>query len=322
LFPSAHLLISEIDPAVAGGKHPLWAYVLQLEHSDREYFILAANKAGSLTETLLPEVDSYIKKLDKTAKYFSHQRQTIIKERLKVDKDVGAILHEQVVAGNGSYDPEKLEEEIAILSRMFGLLATDSQLVRQAAEQLEKDMYRLDHALSPIRVSGSAKDEISEHLSTRFDSEFAKARAESDNLDFSRQNAQAAIEVVRTQVDLLRAGEEAALQAQTKEILDRSLLLQEERLAIQVAAGFLEFVLIFYYTLKSWEGIAGHEVFDHIPPLLRLTVICGVAAGATLGTHSLAKAIQNKKFNKSIGLAIAILALSLNALVILSLLYA
>lgn len=316
VFPSSHLLLSEIDPAIAGGEKPHWGYVLGQERRGRDYFILAAEKARPLIETLLPEADSYIKKLNKTAKYFAHQRQTIIKERLKVDKDVGAILHEQVVSGNGSYEPEKLEEEIASLSRMFGVLATDSQLVRQAAEQIEKDIHRLEYALSPILISDGARDEISQHLTNRYKAEHANARIESDNLDFSRQSAQAAIEVVRTQVDLLRAGEEAALQAQTKKILDRSLLLQEERMALQVAAGFIEFVLVFYYTLKSWEGIAGHEAFEHVPPLLRLFTVAFVSASVTLATHELARTIKHRRLTKGVVLALTLWVGAITALVI------
>jgi hypothetical protein len=80
-------------------------------------------------------------------------------------------------------------------------------------------------------------------------------------------------------------------------------------------------VLIFYYTLKSWEGLAGHEIFDHIPAVQRLVVIAGVAAGATIGTHALASAIQHKKFNKGIWVAIIMLVSSLSSLVILSLMH-
>ncbi|MHB1002940.1 MAG: hypothetical protein ACYC5A_05145 [Thermoleophilia bacterium] len=317
-FPESHLLITEVDPAIGGGRKPLWAYLLPRKQEPRDSFVLAADGPDTLVEKLLPEVDSIIKKLNKTAKYFAHQRQTIIKERLQVDQDVAAILHQRVVSGDGAYDPERLEKEIASLSRMFGVLATDSQLVRRAAETIAKDRHRLDYALSPIRYSNGDRDELTEHFTSRYDAELASARFEGANLDFSRGNAQAAIEVVRTQVDLLRAGEEAALQAQTKQILDRSLTLQEERLALQVAAGFIEFVLVFYYTLKSWEGVAGHEIFDHVPSLLRLTVVAGVAAGATLGTHYLAAAIQQRKANKGVWLSASLIVLSLAALITIS----
>lgn len=321
-FPDSHLLLSDVDPSIGGGDQPLWAFVMPAQRRARDYFVLAADDPDTLVESLLPEVDSIIKKLSKTAKFFAHQRQTIVKERAAVDKEVAAILHARVVSSNETYDPEKLEGDIASLSRMFGVLATDSQLVRQAMEQIEKDRHRLDHALSPILSSRSVRNEAADFFLTRYDSELANARAEGASLDFSRGNAQAAIEVVRTQVDLLRAGEEAALQVQTKEILDRSLLLQEERLALQVAAGFVEFVLIFYYTLKSWEGVAGHEAFDQVPPLLRLVVVAGVAAGATIGTHSLADTIQHKKMNKGVLFAAALIVISLTALVTLTIMNA
>lgn len=318
VLPAGSLLLTEVDPAIAGGGTPLLAWLLPRDRKSRDYFLLAAGHPEELAGNLLPEADSYIKKLDKAVKYFAHQRQTIVRERLNVDREVSAILHERVVASSDSINPGRLEEEITTLSRMFGVLATDSHLVRKASEKIEKDLHRLEYALSPIRISESGKDEIGDYLANKFNAEFANARIESGNLDFSRENARAAIEVVRTQVDLLRAGEEAALQAQTKEILDRSLLLQEERLALQVAAGFIEFVLVFYYTLKSWEGVAGQELVEHISPILRLLVVSGIAAGASLGTHYLARAIQEKRSNPVVWFAAVLIVLSFIAMVILT----
>ena len=185
VFRDSHLLISAVDPAVGGGENPLWAYVLSPERSDRDSFLLSAETPDTIVESLFPEADSILKKLDRTGKYFAHQRQTIIRERLQVDKEVAAILHERVVSSNDTYDPERLERDIENLSRMFGVLATDTQLVRQAAEQLEKDRNRLDHALSPIRTSGGSKDDAAEYFFTRHDSQLANAQAESESLEFS-----------------------------------------------------------------------------------------------------------------------------------------
>lgn len=318
LFPDGQLLMTEIDHTVGGGENPLWAYVYVRRHGARDFFVLSADQPGSLVESLLPEVDSLIKNLDKTVKYFAHQRQTIVKERLKVDQEVAAILHERVVSGKSTLDPGRLEQEIAGLSRMFGVLATDSHLVRQSAENIARDRQRLDRALARLQRGQGARHDATGHFYNRYETELANIVDEVASLDFSRGNAQAAIEVIRTQVELLRAGEEAALQAQTKEILDRSLLLQEERLALQVAAGFIEFVLVFYYTLRSWEGVVGQEIVDHVSPLLRLVIIAGIAAGATIGTHSLASSIQQKKYNKGVWLSAGLIVLSLTALVILS----
>lgn len=303
-----------------GGTEPsLLVHFPDLTDDNRDHYALASNDPQPFTETLFPEVDSLIKKLNRTASYFEIQRQTIISERTDVDRHVGELLHRQVVSVNG-VEPETtaLEEHITSLSRLFGLLATNSLLVRQSSDGLSRDIKLLDRELSLLTDSGSV-DEIGGYYLSRYNLDLAEAHAEIRNLDFSRQNAQAAIEVVRTQVEIMRAGEEAAIQQQSKELLSSSLVLQEERLALQVAAGFIEFVLIFYYVMKSWEGIAGVELVEHISALIRLAVIGGFSGSAALGTHFLALAIQHRSL-KSGGLWVAavFLVLSLAGMVVLT----
>ncbi|MEK7816956.1 MAG: hypothetical protein AAB281_01740, partial [Actinomycetota bacterium] len=104
------------------------------------------------------------------------------------------------------------------------------------------------------------------------------------------------VEIVRTEVEIMRAGEDAAIQAQTRELLHRSLMLQQERMALRLAATFVEFVLVFYYVLKSWEGVVGIETFERIPSLLRMLVVFMIAGGTALGTHFVAQGLQRRKF--------------------------
>ncbi|MHB8792735.1 MAG: hypothetical protein ACYC6O_05300 [Thermoleophilia bacterium] len=285
----------------------------------RDYYALAGGDPVLFSTTILPEFDSLIKKLNHASSYFEIQRQTIIKERADVDKQVGDLLHRQVIS-ESSVEPDTkvLEDQITSLSRLFGLLATDSLLVRQSSDRLSRDIKLLDRELGLLVAPGST-EEIGSHYMGRFNMDLAEAHTEIRNLDFSRQNAQAAIEVVRTQVEIMRAGEEAAIQKQSKELLSSSLVLQEERLALQVAAGFIEFVLVFYYVLKSWEGIAGVEPVEHISPAIRLLVIGSFSASAAVGTHFLAQALQRRSL-KSIGLWVsaAILVLALIAMEMLT----
>ena len=213
-----------------------------LTDGGRDYYAIAAVDPQTFTATIFPEMDSLIKKLGRTARYFEQQRQTIVSERADVDREVGALLHRQVVTDTtGAVGAALLEDQIVSLSRMFGMLATDSLLVRRSSEGISRYIKQLNRELKAITVPGSS-DEIGAHYINHFSLDLAETHAESHNLDFSRQNAQAAIEVVRTQVEIMRAGEEAAIQQQSQEILSRSLVLQKERLALQVAAGFVEFV--------------------------------------------------------------------------------
>jgi len=313
------ILQTSLDPAATGDRAAVLYHFPDLTSGNRDYYALTADDPAVFSATALPELDSLIKKLNRSASYFEVQRQTIVSERSEVDLQVGELLHRQIVSDTGATsETEVLEEQIASLSRLFGLLATDSLLVRKSADRLSRDIKLLNQELSLLATPGSA-DEIGGHYLGRFSLDLSEAEAEIRNLDFSRQNAQAAIEVVRTQVEIMRAGEEAAIQKQSKEILSSSLVLQEERLALQVAAGCIEFVLIFYYVLKSWEGIAGVDPVEHISPLVRLLVIGSFSAAAAVGTHFLAIAIQRRSV-KSVGLWVSagILLLSFLAMDLLT----
>lgn len=311
------VLKSELSPAM-GGDHAV--LVNLLDHGDRarDFYAMAAADPDTIITTLFPQTDSLIKKLSHTAAYFEEQRRTIVGERAEVDREVGSLLHRQVVSGaQQAPDTLRLEEQIDSLSRMFGVLATDSQLVRQSTESLKRDFDLLGQSLIPLL--GNGLDEIGGHYLDAFGRELAATRDETRNLDFSRTNTQAAIEVVRTQVELLRAREEAALQEQTRELLSRSVVLQKERLALQVAASFIEFVLVFYYLLKSWEGIAGMEPVERISPLLRLVVIGGMSASASVGTHFLAQTLSSRSWrSRGLWISIACLVASFAAMVMLT----
>lgn len=314
------LKISEIDPAASGGGHPLLCKLASPDEHAQDLYALYATEPEALVTTNITQIDSLIKKLSKSSAYFEEQRNTIIRERIKIDREIGELLHHYVMVSDddGQPDAALLESRVDSLSQMFGFLATDSLLVRQAAERLQRDIAALEKTLASTLKPGG-KDEIGDHYLGAFKSGLLSARDEAANLEFSRENANAAIDVVRTQVELLRAGEEAAIQGQTRELLSRSLVLQQERLSLQVAAGFVEFVLLFYYLLKSWEGIAGMEVFEHIPSLYRMLVIGALSASAALGTHFLAQTLSHRTLkNKGLWISTASLVLSFIAAVILT----
>ncbi len=319
---SDRILSTPLNPGVAGGEPAMLVHFPDMTKNNRDYYAVSGMDAESFAATGLPRLDSLIKKLSRTAHYFEEQRLTIASERGDVDREVGALLHRKIISdASGSAGTATLEEQIANLSRMFGLLATDSLLVRRSSDSMSRDLKSLDREFERIGSPGQ-RDEIGAYYSRRFSLDLAEAHSESRDLDFSRQSAQAAIEVVRTQVEIMRAGEEAAIQRQSQEILSSSLVLQQERLALQVAAGFVEFVLVFYYVLKSWEGIVGTDLVEHMAPLLRLVVVGSFSGAAAVGTHFLALTLQNQTWkSKGLWLSVATLVLSLAAMVMLSIAY-
>lgn len=311
---------SDLDPETFGEKAML-AHILEHGHRGRDYYALETEDVDPFLSGSFPQMDALVKKLSRVASHFGQQRRTIIEQRNDIDRQVGSLLHQEVVSG-ASQAPgtRELEQHITSLSRMFGILATDSLMVRQAEEHIAQETGRLESALAGLLGTRTgSRDEIGQYYLGLFKSELEAAATEASHLDFSRGNAQAAIEVVRTQVELLRAGEEAAIQEQSKQLLSRSLVLQKERLSLQVAAGFVEFVLVFYYVLKSWEGVVGATPVEHTPPLLLFFVVGAFSSAAAVGTHFLAQALHRQTW-KSLGLWISamVLVLSLTAMVILT----
>lgn len=314
-------MVSDLDPDLCGGGQPRLYMIPGPEAAPVDHYALAAADPERVATVLFPAQDALQKGLSRSASYFSQQRQTIVDERADVDSRVGALLHKQVVTTDADHpETASLEINIANLSRMFGLLATDSLLMRQADKRLEQDLGSYKASLGAVmsRAAGTA-DEIGEHFLGQFEAELKAVRNVIRDLDYSRQNAEAAIEVIRTQIELLRAREGALIQDQTKGLLGQMIRLQEEGLAIQVAAGVIEFVLIFYYVLISWEHLLGIEAAEHIPPLLRMLPVLILAGGGAIGTHYLARSIKNKTWrNTGLWISAALIVLSLAALVIFS----
>ncbi|MFA5801667.1 MAG: hypothetical protein WC911_04235 [Thermoleophilia bacterium] len=314
------VVTSDLDPETFGENAAL-AHMLEHGHRGRDYYALETDNVDLFLSGAFPRMDAMVKKLGRVASHFGHQRRTIVEQRNDIDRQVSALLHQEVVSSaSEATGTLELEQRITGLSRMFGILATDSLMVRQAEDRIALETGQLESALTDLLgVRAEARDEIGRHYLDVFKSDLEAASSEARRLDFSRGNAQAAIEVVRTQVELLRAGEEAAIQEQSKQLLSRSLVLQKERLSLQVAAGFVEFVLVFYYVLKSWEGIAGVVTVEHNSPVLLLLIIGGFSASAAVGTHFLAQALHKQTWkNLGLWLSVTVLALSFSAMVILT----
>ncbi len=314
-------LASDLKPSLAGGDGCRLFRFPAPEPSSVSYWALAAADPEAMVTNLFPELDSRLQELTRAASYFRQQRESIMGERADIERKVGALLHKQVqTTSDNEPNTGELENRISSLSRMFGLLATDSLMARQADTRLGNDLELLRQNLTRLMDGRpGSRDEIGEYLLNKYSAELDAVRTVARDLDYSRQNAEAAIEVVRTQVELLRAREEAVIQEQTKGLLKQILRLQEEGLALQVAAGLIEFVLIFYYVLLSWEHIIGSAAAEHLTPFTRMLPILGIATGAALGTHFLARSIKNKTWrNPGLWVTGALLLFSLVMLIIIS----
>jgi cation transport ATPase len=121
-----------------------------------------------------------------------------------------------------------------------------------------------------------------------------------------------AIDIVDTKVGLQRGKESLTLQQQTQH-------LQEEGTSMQMATSMIEFVLVFFYSLESWEILSSHEVFTLIPVILKIGLIGSFAFMAVVATHFLAMSWREHwKLNKGVVISFAILVAILISIILLT----
>ncbi|NOZ76499.1 MAG: hypothetical protein GXO65_02230 [Euryarchaeota archaeon] len=271
-------------------------------HKEHAYVLAFSGDSGALARLLshqLPVFDFTVHKVHAERDYFRNQRKWAMEEKHDIDKKVGEILHKRIVGK--SLNPENielLEKEIETLSSKYAILVNDVQIIKKSRTVLEED---LRWAMARLRELG--EPEGGEDLSILKDSEELKDRLDEDisSLNYSIQNTKTAIDTVRTNVELLRSRE--------------TILLQKEAISIQVAAGFVEFLIVFYYSLASWGYLLGHPRFDAVPVGIRFTGILLFSISAVVFTHFLGKALKDRKrVNRGMvisGAAIAIVFLGI-----------
>jgi hypothetical protein len=247
------------------------------EHS---YFLSSTSEAGDLEHFLtfdFPVFDFAIHKLHMERDYFKNQKRWILDEKQEIDKDLGEILHKSIVGV--TLNPqfiERLEKDIDTISSKYAILVNDSNLVRNAITTLEEDIelvykYLKEFANPPPEGLEILRD------SEQVKSQLVKTQ---NSIINTIKDTKTAIDTVRTNVDLLRSRE--------------NLGLQEEAISFQVAAGVLEFIIIFYYSLTSWLHLLGEERFEGIPSTVRFSSIFVFTSFAVIFTHFIGKSFREK----------------------------
>lgn len=278
-------------------------HFLEKQHEGIHAYLLSAE--GQAVDSYLENVfslDAVLQRLERETKYYEEQRASAVREKREIDETIGTILHERMVRDAESSESESfLEHEVAKLSRMYGVLATNTLLIRQARETLNKDYELFESEVNSLNGGADGADHFQDHYGERFREALRRSDADTEDHLLSLKNAKTAIDVVRTQVELLRGKTGLAIQEQTRELL-------QERLALQAAASFVEFVVVFYYALVAWKTLTPHEVFDSIPGFYKFGTVLLFAGSAVLVTHAIAYGYRQESW-RSWRLAAALAAL-------------
>lgn len=267
-------------------------YFLEERDGERRHvYLLSLSGTTEALEHLLalhfPIFDFAIHRLHTERDYFKNQRVWVMEEKADIDRTVGEILHRRMVGKTlNPENIEHLEREIDTLSSKYAILVNDAHLIKKAATLLEEDMEEVKGHLRTCSGDREGEYRVLE------DSMELKRRLEADmvSLSYSIQNTKTAIDTVRANVDLLRSRE--------------TFLLQEEAISLQVAAGFVEFLIVFYYSLASWSYLLGHQRFEAVPVAIRFTSILVFSLSSVAFTHFLGKALKDKRrVNRGMALA-------------------
>ena len=90
-----------------------------------------------------------------------------------------------------------------------------------------------------------------------------------------------ALEVVHLRLEMFRSKENLELQKRTS--------------ALQAAAAIVEFVAVFYYTMKVWESFLPVK---EMPPQISFLLLALFTTAVVIYTDVLAEFIRERKFNK------------------------
>ncbi|MCK5587642.1 MAG: hypothetical protein KAI34_02820, partial [Candidatus Lokiarchaeota archaeon] len=191
-------------------------------------------------------------------------------------------------------------------------IANYTYMIKDAVFTIRNELMKLDECLSSFCIERRFESEYIQ-MNKKFQD---RLEVEGSLLSNTLTGIKTAIDVVDTKVGLVRGKESLTLQKQTQH-------LQEEGTSMQMATSMIEFVLVFFYSLESWEILTSHEVFVLIPVVFKVGLIGLFAFMAVVATHFLAKSWrENWKLNKGVLISFIILVGILVSIILITQYYA
>ncbi|WP_455368498.1 hypothetical protein [[Eubacterium] cellulosolvens] len=268
---------------------------LKLYAGETNSYIYSTSLKKDLKEfitTTFIRLDIALHRLSKFSTLFRRQIDQISDERVEINKSVGQTLHKGIT--KDMPNEERLmyqEKRINDLSKMFEKLVNHGITLKSSEEILTRELREIEEFIVSKEFK-PGRDKIRKKIRPYLELNEAIDR-EYRLVENAVQNIRAAIQVVQTKVGLIRSSETVTLQRDTKR-------LQEEGISLQMAASFIEFVIVFYYGLGVWKILAD-DVFHHIPAWIVFVVISSFALSVTALTHFIGKSrMHNWKISRGL----------------------
>ncbi|MEC9488033.1 MAG: hypothetical protein UMV23_00885 [Halanaerobium sp.] len=246
----------------------------------------------------LPFLDLILFKFEPKIKYYLEQTRSVLKRKDEIDEELSDILNNQLIDGEKLQErqinrTEVLDRAMERISDMYASLAACARTIKQAQAGMQNELKLFKDAIERISFTGTEENAFVTEYQRRYERKLLDFTTAHENVKGSLDNIKTVIEVIQAQTELARNRESVIIQKQIKNLLDQNVVLQEEGRTIEIAAGFIEFIIVMYYSLNIWKTLTSEYIFGSIPELVKFGVILFFAGDIVLATRLMVDFIQN-----------------------------
>ncbi len=265
------------------------------EQRDRRSYLMLSPMPGQEFFMRFIYTDLLDRKIEREARLFMEMLDSVREKRRKCESRASRLLDDR---GESLADFERLVKELCLV---YVELARYLEWVNSRVSMLKEDLHELS---GEVRWLVSGEDEVFSERIERHRYALETLMYERENFILAHQKVKNALDVVGMRIEIERGRETVEL--------------QQESISLQVAAGFIEFIVVFYYTLNSWK-ILGREGFAALPAWVVLLVLTAFSSSVVLFTHAVAVARRRgRSFTPHMAASIALLVLVALAMLLLS----
>ncbi len=252
--------------------------------------------AGASPDRILDRVRRVLARLAAARRHLEVARTyttEILREKQVVDASINKVLRYRIGQAKGQEAIRVLEEHLQEMSQNYARLTRNAWIIdgaiadlRVAVQTLEKEVDGLPRA----GVAGLHDDALS-RLPEAIHEELEKLERQGRLVHESLETAKTAITTHSMNVEIVRSGELIELQKSTEE-------LQKKAVSFQSAAVLIELVVVFAYTLHSWETVAGEDPFHAVAGWFKFLASLAFAVSLVLSAHEVAHWVKEGHFAK------------------------
>jgi two-component sensor histidine kinase len=263
----------------------------------------------------LPLIELTVIRLQMLSRLMRDRGQVVTRERIELDRRLDQVLHMDLVEESQEASIiDTYEKHLDLMSSGYGKLVNNFSLILEGYQRLTNLLEVLRHQLAQ-EPSFAYSDVTGQQIFLPFEQRVAKLSRTLDELRLSRENHQAAIEVIRSRIDLLMSKENIATQTQIRTLMETNTAIQKQSLTFQFAAGLIEFIILAYYSHSLWKSLVP-GAYHAIASWIQLLFVIAFSANTVYLTHLIAEYLQGEKHVKK-QLQFSLLVLVIIILVVL-----